>query len=74
MYIHEAVAASKDTIPMLPFIRRRSWPYNKVCHEGYKIRVTNAPGGCVAYIRDLPPEKWVPSMDDLIADDWDVCL
>ena len=74
MYIHEAILATQSKESRMPFIRRKCWPYNGLTLNGYKIRATVAPGGCVAYSLDLPPEKWVPRPDELVADDWEPCL
>lgn len=74
MYIHEAVRAANDKAKRKPFIRRLSWPNTTSPCKGYKIRITDAPSGCIAYSFDLPPEKWVPRAEDLAADDWEPCL
>lgn len=74
MYIHEAVATARSGNPNFPYIRRKGWPYNAMKRTGSKIRITNAPGGCIAYSMDIPPEKWTPTADDLAADDWETCL
>lgn len=74
MYIQEAIHAATDNPRNGPFIRRKCWPYNWIKHTGYKIRVTVAPSGCIVYSLDLPPEKWVPKLDELTADDWETCL
>lgn len=75
MYIHEAIAATKVQPPVCgPYIRRAGWPYGALTRLGHKILATNAPGGCIAYSKDLPPEKWVPTEDDLKADDWEPCF
>ena len=74
MYIHEAVQEARSAESRKPFIRRKCWPYDNFLHKGYKIRVTIAPGGCIAYSLDLPPEKWVPRTEELTANDWETCL
>ena len=74
MYIHEAVQAALSKEGRAPFIKRKSWPYNRMAQNGYKVRPTNAPGGCVVYSLDFPAERWIPSAADLVADDWETCL
>lgn len=74
MTIQDAIALTRQDPRQGIFIRRKGWPYNMAELDGYKIRPTNAPCGCVSYSYDLPPEKWVPNAADLVADDWVTCL
>lgn len=74
MLIHEAIQDAKDNPRGGIHIRRKSWPYNPRTHTGYKIRPTNAPGGCILFSAEFNPEKWVPTAEDLIADDWEACI
>lgn len=73
MLIHEAIAArSADKL----YIARRSW--HSIGDLSYIPRVrilpTNSPDCCVVISRDKRDSAtgWQPTMDDLIADDWEL--
>ena len=74
MLIHEAIQTARDNPYGGMYIRRKSWPYNSRSHTGDKIRATNAPHGCILLSTDFKPERWMPTAEDLIADDWAVCF
>lgn len=73
MLIHEAIAArSADK----PYITRRRWSDmgDNFSFPHVKIMPTNSPDCCVVISRDkrATGRGWQPTMDDLIADDWEI--
>lgn len=72
MYIHEAIAARTTR---KPFLSRKSWSAltGNPADAAAWIQPTNAPCGCIVYT-DLGAAAmpgWNPSLDDLIANDWE---
>ena len=82
MYIHEAITATRKVssdVHVLPYIRRKSWPYSRVndsLHTSVRLYPTNGPDRCIIISETDTGTRagWQPTMDDLLADDWETCL
>lgn len=81
MYLREAIKAT-SLEKAKPYITRKSWQY--VYSDSHlrerrfglcpaKVMLTNTPDGC--YFDSIFGSKpWVPTLADLLADDWETTL
>lgn len=72
MYIHEAIEARTERMPL---ISRKSWAGNAYISDMPEcwVCLSNLPEGCT-FVSDhggAMREGWIPSQDDLIANDWE---
>ena len=65
MYIHEAIAAGKESMRNGSCIRWKGW-FDRVAY----IVLTDGPDRCFVRSR-LGVYPWTPSVSDLLADDWE---
>jgi len=75
VFINEAIQKAS---PRIPYIRRKSWARLSEIFgsKGVRIQLTNSPDGCIIE-SDVEKEnrrRWVPTAEDLVAEDWEPCL